>query len=72
MMVVCLISVLVKFGSIPFFSNTNVTGIVKSESKENYLVDFSIETDSKKYIGDYSKIVVSKSKCVDLMKAKVK
>lgn len=65
MLVTCLITVVFKLGTIHFIQKEQVTGRVLNQSNINYLVDFSIEADSKRYIGDYSKVLVNKDLCVE-------
>lgn len=73
MLVTCLINVvvMVNFGTanVPMMTKTQVTGRVLNQSNINYIADFSIEADSKKYIGDYSKVLVKKDVCVEAMNA---
>ncbi len=70
MFITCLIPVTVfitvGFGTkVPFISKEQVTGIIKAQNATNYLGDFSIEASSKRYIGDYTKVLVSKELCVE-------
>jgi hypothetical protein len=69
MIVNCLIKVvvLVNFGTsyVPMFTTAQVNGKVLNKSEVNYLADFSVEAEIKKYIGDYSKVLVNKDVCVE-------
>lgn len=68
-LVTCLINVvflvtLAPKTQVPMMSKEQVVGRVITQNSYNYIVDFSIEADSKKYVGDYSKVLVPKMNCV--------
>jgi len=43
----------------------NVYGKVVLENKYSYHVDFTKEAKEKKYLGDYSNVILVKSKCAE-------
>lgn len=64
--IICAISVMVNIGGIGLSSKTNLKGKIVSESRSQYLVDFSSEAKKKDFLGDYSEVLVDRDKCVPL------
>lgn len=63
-MVVCLISVAFTCSvGITCIGDATLAGKLLSENKTSYLVDFSKEAKEREYLGDLSKVLVTKNKC---------
>ena len=64
MVVWCTLLVMINYGGINFQAETAAKGKVISETKENYLVDFSEYANEKDYVGNYSRKLMNKDNCV--------
>lgn len=66
MNLICIIIVTFSVGNVNFMQKEQVKGtLIAVDNKSNmYLGDFSKEAKEKKFIGDYSQILVKASECV--------
>lgn len=67
MWVICVITVAINVGGIPFLVSADTEGKIISKSSEKYLVDFTSGVKNYKLQNkpsDYSKVLVDKNKCV--------
>lgn len=64
MIVWCTIIVIILEDGTKWKHETAAKGIVKSETKEYYNIDFSEYAEEHEYIGDYNNLTVDKDRCI--------
>lgn len=69
MLVICAIIVAVNVDGLPWNARLNVEGVVREQSMNKYLVDFSSGVGKYSLVGnpeDYSRVLVDQSDCKTL------
>lgn len=64
MNIICIVAVVFNVGGVNIMSEEQLEGKILNADVVNILVDFSQSTKNKNYVGDYSKKLVSRDKCI--------
>ena len=64
MSVICTVLVTFYISGIPFIQNEQLKGLVVSESRTKYVVNFSKDASRLELVGNYTARLVDKNECV--------